>query len=102
MTVPVGDGVPDGLTLDADGCLWLAVFGSGELRRHTPAGVLDTMVRLPVTQVTTAAFGAGGVLYITTARENFTEQQRRAEPHAGDIFACAPGVPGRPPFRFSA
>lgn len=101
VTVPSAEGVPDGLTLDADGCLWLAVFGAGELRRYTPAGALDTVVALPCSQVTSAAFGAGGVLYITTAREDFTEQQRRAEPHAGDIFACVPGAAGRPPFRFA-
>jgi sugar lactone lactonase YvrE len=47
---PVGGdpGVPDGLTLDADGCLWLAVFGAGEVRRYTPAGDLDSVIRLPV------------------------------------------------------
>ena len=38
VTVPEADGIPDGLTLDADGCLWLAVFGTGEVRRYTPAG----------------------------------------------------------------
>jgi sugar lactone lactonase YvrE len=101
VTVSAADGVPDGLTLDADGCLWLAVFGAGELRRYTPAGVLDTVVRLPVSQVTSAAFGAGGVLYITTARENFTAEEIRAQPHAGDIFCCMPGVEGRPAFRFT-
>lgn len=103
VTVPAADGVPDGLTLDAGGCLWLAVFGAGELRRYTPAGVLDSVVRLPASQVTSAAFGGshGDVLYITTARENFTAEQRHAEPHAGDIFACTPGVPGRAPFRYA-
>jgi sugar lactone lactonase YvrE len=101
VTVSDADGVPDGLTLDAEGCLWLAVFGGGEVRRYTPAGVLDTVVRLPVSQVTSAAFGADGVLYITTARENFTAEKRRAQPHAGDIFCCTPGVAGRPAFRFS-
>jgi sugar lactone lactonase YvrE len=101
--IPVqrADGVPDGLTLDADGCLWLAVFGGGELRRYTPAGDLDTVVKLPARQVTSAAFGPDGVLYISTARENFTEADARAEPHAGDIFCCVPGVPGRPAFRYA-
>ena len=102
VTVPAADGVPDGLTLDADGGLWLAVWDSGELRRYTPSGVLDTVVRLPAAQVTCAAFAADGTLYITTARENLTGAQRQAQPHAGDIFACTPGVPGRPPFRFGA
>ena len=100
--VTVG-GVPDGLTLDAEGCVWVAIWGAGELRRYTPGGVLDTVVSLPVRQVTSAAFGGAdlGTLYITTARENFTPADLREQPHAGDIFACTPGICGRPPFRFA-
>jgi sugar lactone lactonase YvrE len=98
----VSGGMPDGLTLDAEGCLWLAVWGSSELRRYTPDGRLDTAVKLPVSQVTSAAFGGADLstLYITTARENFTPADLREQPHAGDIFACTPGVTGRPPFVF--
>ncbi|MDQ2812319.1 MAG: SMP-30/gluconolactonase/LRE family protein [Actinomycetota bacterium] len=100
--VTVG-GVPDGLTLDAEGGLWLAVWGSAELRRYTPGGVLDTVVTLPVSQVTSAAFGGADLstLYITTARENFTPADLAGQPHAGDIFACTPGVTGRLPFLFA-
>jgi sugar lactone lactonase YvrE len=100
--VPVG-GIPDGLTLDSEGGLWLAVWGSAELRRYTPDGRLDTVVSLPVTQVTSAAFGGADLstLYITTARENFTSAELSEQPHAGDIFACTPGVTGRPPFLFA-
>jgi sugar lactone lactonase YvrE len=100
----VSGGLPDGLTLDSEGGLWLAVWGSGELRRYTPDGQVDVVVSLPVTQVTSAAFGGPALdtLYITTARENFTPADLAAQPHAGDIFACTPGVTGRPPFRFGA
>jgi sugar lactone lactonase YvrE len=102
--IPVSGGLPDGLTLDAEGGLWLAVWGSGELRRYAPDGRLDAVVKLPVTQVTSAAFGGAdlGTLYITTARENFTPAEAAAQPHAGDIFACTPGVTGRPPYLFGA
>jgi sugar lactone lactonase YvrE len=102
VTVPEADYVPDGLTLDAEGCLWLAVWESGELRRFTPDGRLDTVVRLPARQVTSAAFGGPdlGTLYITTARQGYTDADRREQPHAGDIFACTPGVTGRPPNLF--
>jgi sugar lactone lactonase YvrE len=101
--VTVG-GVPDGLTLDASGALWVAVWGTSELRRYTPGGRLDTVVSLPVRQVTSVTFGGAdlGTLYITTARENFTPADLREQPHAGDIFACTPGVTGRPPFLFAA
>jgi sugar lactone lactonase YvrE len=102
--VTVEDGIPDGLTLDADGCLWLAVFGTGEVRRYTPAGDLDTVIRLPVDQPTSVTFGGDDLstLYITTARENLTPAEVAAKPHAGDIFACTPGTPGRPPNLFTA
>jgi sugar lactone lactonase YvrE len=94
---------PDGLTLDADGCLWLAVWGSGEVRRYTPDGRLDTVVRLPAWQVTSAAFGGPDLatLYITCAWEGLTPAERAEQPHAGDIFACTPGVTGRPAFLFA-
>ena len=100
--VEVSGGLPDGLTLDAEGGLWLAVWGSGELRRYLPDGRVDVVVSLPVTQVTSAAFGGADLstLYITTARENFTPADLAAQPHAGDIFACTPGFTGRPPFLF--
>lgn len=99
----VSGGLPDGLTLDAEGGLWLAVWGSGELRRYSPDGRLDVVVSLPVTQVTSAAFGGPGLdtLYITTARENFTPADLAAQPHAGDIFACHPSTPGRLPNLFT-
>ena len=104
VTVPAADGIPDGLTLDAEGCVWLAVWGSSELRRYTPDGRLDTVVRLPARQVTSAAFGDSdlGTLYITCAWEGLSPAERAEQPHAGDIFACTPGVPGRPPFLFAA
>jgi sugar lactone lactonase YvrE len=103
VSVETADGIPDGLTLDAEGCLWLAVWDSGELRRYTPDGRLDTVVRLPARQVTSAAFGGRdlGTLYITSARDGYTEADLREQPHAGDIFACTPGVTGRPPFLFA-
>jgi sugar lactone lactonase YvrE len=75
---------------------------TGALRRYTPDGRLDTIVKLPVSQVSSATFGGADLstLYITTARESFTAADLAAEPHAGDIFACTPGVTGRPPFLF--
>jgi sugar lactone lactonase YvrE len=103
VTVPDAHGVPDGLTLDAEGCVWLAVWNSGELRRYTPEGRLDTVIRMPARQVTCPAFGGPdlGTLYITTAREGYTEAELTEQPHAGDIFACTPGVTGRLPFLFA-
>jgi xylono-1,5-lactonase len=74
------------------------------VRRFTLDGRPDTVVRLPARQVTSAAFGGPdlGTLYITCAWEGLSPVERAERPHAGDIFACTPGVTGRPPFLFGA
>ncbi len=104
VDIPAAQGSADGLTIDADGGVWVAVWGSGEVRRYTPAGRVDTVVRLPAREVTSVAFGGPdlSVLYITTAREHLTAAERAAQPHAGDIFCCRPGVSGRPSFLFES
>jgi sugar lactone lactonase YvrE len=87
-------GTPDGMCVDHSGCLWVAFWGQGEVRRFTPSGVLDAVVELPVPNVTSCAFGgrAGDILYITTAAGGPADDG--APPLAGDLFALRPGVTG--------
>jgi sugar lactone lactonase YvrE len=95
-----GDGVPDGLTVDAEGGVWVALYGGAAVRRYTPAGALSQVVELPVTNVTACTFGGPGLstLFITTSRETIPDDE---EPEAGSIFACEPGVAGRPARTFA-
>jgi sugar lactone lactonase YvrE len=97
-------GMPDGLTLDAEGCIWVSLWGGGGVRRYTPDGRLDAVIRLPTMYSTSCAFGGPDMrdLYITTAASRLTDKERADQPHAGGLFRCRPGVGGRPPHRFKA
>lgn len=92
-------GIPDGLAVDVDGCLWLAIWGSGRVRRYTPTGHLDRVIEVPASQVTSCAFGGPRLdqLYISSAAEGLGPEARRAEPHAGSLFCLDPGIEGLPP-----
>ena len=89
-------GVPDGLTVDAEGGVWVAVNGSGVLHRYAPDGRLDQVISLPVTHPTSVAFGGPGLgdLYITTAREPLSPAEREEQPLAGRLMRLRPGPAG--------
>ncbi|MER5308576.1 SMP-30/gluconolactonase/LRE family protein [Streptomyces sp. NPDC002773] len=91
-------GVPDGLTVDSEGRVWVAVWGGGEVLAFTPQGALHARVEVPASHVTSCAFAGPDldVLVITTATEGLDEDRRRAEPEAGRLFACRPGARGLP------
>ncbi|SQD96798.1 SMP-30/Gluconolaconase/LRE domain protein [Parafrankia sp. Ea1.12] len=95
VTVPEEAGAPDGLTVDADGYLWVALWGGGAVHRYSPTGRLDGIVPLPVPRVTACTFGDDRLdtLYITTSQVG-TDLTRY--PAAGAVFALAPGVRGQP------
>ena len=96
-------GVPDGMTVDAEGNLWVACFGGGAVRCYSPGGEPITLVELPVSQVTSCAFGGPdyGDLYVTSARYQLSSAQLAEEPLAGATFVCRPGAIGRPASRFA-
>ena len=99
VSVPAEAGMPDGMAIDHDGCLWVALYGGGAVHRYTPDATLDTIVEVPATQVTSCTFGGpdGGDLFITTAAQDLTEDQLATQPHAGALFSCRPGSSGPPP-----
>jgi sugar lactone lactonase YvrE len=95
-------GRPDGSQIDADGCLWNAEYAGGRVVRYTPAGVIDKIITLPVSQPTSCTFGGRNLdeLYITTASQRLSADQLKAEPLAGAVFVANPGVSGIPEGRY--
>lgn len=85
--------MPDGLCVDAEGGVWVACYGEGQVRRYGPDGRCEQVVELPVTNVTACTFGGHDLrtLFITTTRENVPEGE---QPEAGSVFATRPGVTG--------
>ncbi len=102
VQLPVGRGLPDGATVDVDGCLWSAHFNGWCITRYTPAGEVDRVVNLPVRCVTSCAFGGAdfGTLYITSGAVHTTESERDQQPLAGWLLAVRVGVQGMPEREF--
>jgi len=90
-----GGGGPDGLTVDAEGGVWVALFGGSAVHRYTPAGKLDEVVELPTSQVTAVTFAGKDrdQLVITTSKQGMGNSP---EPMAGALFVVVPGVRGLP------
>jgi sugar lactone lactonase YvrE len=98
--IPAALGMPDGLTVDSEGCLWVAIWGGSAVHRFRPDGSLDGVVELPVTQVTAVTFGGPGLadLYVTTSQDTVAEG---TQPGAGAVFRYRPGVAGLPVLPFA-
>jgi sugar lactone lactonase YvrE len=103
IELQVDEGIPDGLTVDADGFLWLALFGGGAVLRIAPDGSRERMVHVPISHPTSCAFGGPDLtdLYITSAAKHLSTAQRLEHPHAGAVLRMQPGVRGRPANRFA-
>jgi sugar lactone lactonase YvrE len=91
-------GRPDGSTVDCEGFLWNAEMAGGRIVRYAPNGRIDRTYALPVSRVTSCAFGGPNLdkLFITSASHGLSDQQRADEPLAGSLFALDPGVRGVP------
>lgn len=100
--VVVEGGSPDGMCIDDEGGLWVAVWGAGEVRRYSPDGELLAAVEVDAPQVSSCCLGGtdGRTLFVTTSTEGYDERQRAAHPDAGRIFAVDVETPGRPAAAF--
>jgi len=92
------EGYPDGMTVDADGCLWVALWDGWCLRRLDPNGARIGLLPLPVQRPTSCAFGGPDLdrLFITSATVGLTQKYLAMQPFAGGLFVALPGVRGVP------
>jgi sugar lactone lactonase YvrE len=90
-----GVGVPDGLSLDIEDGVWVALYGGAQVRRYGPGGTLDAVLHVPADNVTACAFGGedGRRLFITSARS--------PQPLGGSLFTAEPGIAGPPARAFA-
>lgn len=97
-TIPNEEGYPDGLTVDAEGCVWTGLYLGGAVRRYSPAGELLETVKFPVSAITKIAFGGPDLktVFATTAAKHLTPKHHALEPAAGDLFSFDVSVPGLP------
>jgi sugar lactone lactonase YvrE len=100
----IGDlpGNPDGLSVDADGGVWVVLCRGKTVRRFTPDGELDDVIEIPASRATSCTFGGPllDTLYITSGSFDLDDEQLRAEPLAGALLSCRPGVVGMPAVPF--
>ena len=92
------DGVPDGATVDTDGCYWLTQPRSWTIKRYTPAGKVDTVIELPFERPTMCAFGGPDLqtLYITSLGEFLSEEEKTSRPLEGGLFKVEVEAQGLP------
>lgn len=101
--IPEAHGFPDGMTIDRDGNLWIALWDGGAVECWDPAsGLRLARIELPVMRVTSCVFGGSDyrTLFITTARQRLDPVALAEQELAGSIFRVQPGVAGRPATRF--
>ncbi|RYY21666.1 MAG: SMP-30/gluconolactonase/LRE family protein [Chitinophagaceae bacterium] len=104
VRIPKGGGSPDGMTIDKDGNLWVALWGSGTVGKFDPnTGELIQKIIVPAPNVSSCAFGGKNLetLFITTARVGLNEEKLKQYPLSGGLFSVKPGVRGVPAYSFN-
>jgi sugar lactone lactonase YvrE len=101
--VDVEGSVPDGLAVDVEGGVWVALHGGWGLHRYAPDGELAAVVELPVARITSCCFGGADLrdLYVTTRREGLSPGELAAQPLAGALLRLDAGVAGLPTHAFA-
>lgn len=96
LFVQIADGYPDGITIDAEDHVWVAVWGAGRVDRYSPRGDLVATIDVPAPHTSSVAFAGPSLstLVITTATQGLDDDELLEFPDSGRIFTCTPGVPG--------
>lgn len=92
----IDTGLPDGLAVDRDGHVWVAVWGSWEVVRVAPSGEVSERLRVPVQQPSSCAFGPDGTLFITSATAGLSDDELAEQPAAGSVLAVPTATGGVP------
>jgi sugar lactone lactonase YvrE len=102
LKVPEEAGYADGMAVDAEGAVWVAMYLGSAVHRYDPDGTLTDVIELPVRKVTSVCFGGEKLtdLYITTARSGLTPDELIEQAHAGDVFVVHSAGHGQPSVRF--
>jgi L-arabinonolactonase len=89
VEVDVADAWPDGSVIDSEGCLWNAQWGGYRVVRYSPAGEILQIVETPVKNPSCPAIGGENMdeLFVTTARQDMTDEELQAQPQAGSLFS---------------
>lgn len=95
-----GPGAPDGMAIDSEDGIWVALWGGSAVRRYSPDGRMTTVIELPVSNVTACTFGGPdlGTLFITTSRQGLADDD---QPEAGAVFVAEPGATGVAPIAYA-
>ena len=104
ITLDANDGTPDGLTIDEDGCLWVAIWDAWRVTRYSPQGQEMTSIKMPVPRPTSCCFGGANLdtLYVTSASVRLNEEALASAPLSGSLFSIRiPGVRGLPETTFA-
>jgi sugar lactone lactonase YvrE/DNA-binding IclR family transcriptional regulator len=104
ITLDPSDGIPDGLTVDEDGCLWVAIWDAWRISRFSPDGRELMRIKMPVPRPTSCCFGGANLdtLYVTSASVRLNAEALAAAPLSGSLFAIRiPGVRGLPETTFA-
>ena len=98
VLLELDEGFPDGMCVDVEDHLWIAMWGLGQVRRYTPGGELARVIEVPAPHTSSVAFAGRGLdtLVITTAADELAPEQLEQFPHSGCLFTIVPGVTGLP------